>query len=164
MAEDADTCENTVFADCVSGNMRLGVKYPELKRQAGNNMSNTNFPTGDFLIKIKNAAMAKNKEVSFTADKQIVAIAQALKKMGYLDEVKKSGEKLEVTLTFKNKKPLMVNLKLVSKPGLRIYMGILEIEKKKGPTTYLISSPKGIVSSREARKLRIGGEVIAEIL
>ena len=108
--------------------------------------------------------MAKNKEVSFTADKQIVAIAQALKKMGYLDEVKKSGEKLEVTLTFKNKKPLMVNLKLVSKPGLRIYMGILEIEKKKGPTTYLISSPKGIVSSREARKLRIGGEVIAEIL
>ncbi len=124
----------------------------------------TNYSVGDFLIKVKNAAMARNKSLTVSSTKSIVAIAQSLKKLGYLDEVKKEKDTLGLTLTFKNKKPLLTDLKLVSKPGLRIYMKADEIEKKKGPSIYLISSPKGIISSREAIKDRIGGEVIAEIL
>ncbi|MGA2910356.1 MAG: 30S ribosomal protein S8 [Candidatus Microgenomates bacterium] len=126
-------------------------------------MVNTNYSVGDFLIRIKNAARAKNKTVTLTADKRIVAVAEALKKLGFLDSVKKEKESLTVSLTFKDKKPLLMNLKLVSKPGLRIYMNVTDIEKKKGPSNFLISTPKGVISSRLAIKERVGGEVIAEI-
>ena len=125
---------------------------------------NTNYPVGEFLIKLKNAAMAKNKLVTILANKEIVAITEALLKLGYLDEVKKDKTMLNVSLAFRFKKPVLMNLKLVSKPGLRVYMKVDEIEKKKGPSTYLISSPKGIISTRDAVKNRMGGEVIAEIL
>ena len=130
----------------------------------------TNYAVGDFLIKVKNASMAKNKEIKVDATKKIVALAEALKKMGYVDSVKKvsdpDGKKdgLVVGLTFKNKRPLLLDVKLVSKPGLRVYMSVAEIEKKKSPSLYLISSPKGLMSSNQAIKLRTGGEVIAEIL
>jgi len=123
----------------------------------------SNYSVGDFLIRIKNAAMAGNKSIEYRAEKQIVAIADALKKLGFLDTVKKEKGILSATLAFKNKKPVIMNIKLISKPGLRIYMGADEIDKKKGPSTYLITSPRGIISSKDAVKARIGGEVIAEI-
>lgn len=128
------------------------------------NFKTTNYNAGDFLIRIKNAAMAKNKEVTARADKKVVAIAEALKKIGYLDSVKKEGNVLTVGLTFKDKKPLLMNVTLVSKPGLRVYKSIAEIESKKSPATYLISTTKGVISTKEAVKSRVGGEVIAEIL
>lgn len=148
-------------ADFVLENMPLGEKSPGLERHHGKRM--VNYSIGDFLIKIKNASMAKNKELTVSSNKQIEAVALALKKLGYLDEVKKEKNMLNLSLTFKNKRPLLTNLKLVSKPGLRIYMGVTEIEKKKGPSTYLISTPIGIIASRQAVKERAGGEVIAEI-
>jgi len=107
--------------------------------------------------------MAKNKSLEYRSEKQIVAIAEALKKLGFLDEVKKEKEILKVSLAFKNKKPVIMNLKLISKPGLRIYMGVTEIEKKRGPSVYLISTPKGVISSLAAVKAGVGGEVIAKI-
>jgi small subunit ribosomal protein S8 len=128
------------------------------------NVSATNYPVGDFLIKLKNASMAGNKEVKVAASNKILAIAEALKKLGFLDGVKKEKDGIAVTLAFKNKKPLLMDVKLMSKPGLRIYMSADEIGKKKGPSIYLITSPAGIISSREAIKTRMGGEVIAEIL
>ena len=127
-------------------------------------VSATNYPVGDFLIKLKNASMAGNKEVRVVASGKILAIAEALKKLGFLDGVKKDKDGIAVSLAFKNKKPLLMDVKLMSKPGLRIYMGVDEIEKKKGPSIYLITSPNGIISSRQAVKNRCGGEVIAEIL
>lgn len=123
----------------------------------------TNFPVGDFLIKIKNSAMAGNKKVTYTANKQIVALAESLKKAGYLDEIKKENMILTLSLAFKDKKPLLMDLKLISKPGRRIYMEVDEIEAKRGPSQYIISTSKGIVVSRQAIKDRMGGEVIAEI-
>ncbi|MGA3291757.1 MAG: 30S ribosomal protein S8 [Candidatus Microgenomates bacterium] len=123
----------------------------------------TNYPVGDFLIRLKNAAMAGNKKVDASPDKQIKAIAEALKKMGYLDEVKSEKGTLTVSLTFKNKEPRLMNLKLVSKPGLRVYLGADELEEKKGPSVFLVSTPKGVISSLQAIKNRAGGEVIAEI-
>jgi small subunit ribosomal protein S8 len=128
-------------------------------------MKNTfsNYSVGDFLVRVKNAAMAGNKTVSYKAQKQIVAVAAALKKSGFLDEVKNEKGILRVSLTFKNKKAVMTDLKLVTKPGLRVYMGVAEIEKRRGPRIYIITTPKGIISSREAIKIRTGGEVIAEI-
>jgi small subunit ribosomal protein S8 len=122
-----------------------------------------NYPVGDFLIRIKNASMAKNKEVETKSNKQVLAIAKSLEKLGFLEEVKSADGVLKARLVFKHKRPLMINLKLVSKPGLRIYMTADELEKKKGPSIYLISTPLGIISARQAIKSRVGGEVIAEI-
>ncbi len=107
--------------------------------------------------------MAKSKTVETASNKKIKAVAESLKKLGYFDEVKKNKESLVISLAFKNRKPVIANLKLVSKPGLRIYLGTREIGKKKGPSLYLISTAKGILSSKEALKQNLGGEVIAEI-
>lgn len=123
----------------------------------------TTYSLGDFLIQVKNASMAKNKELTVSANKQIVAMAGCLKKLGYLDEVKKDGKNLKLTLAFRYKRPVLMNLKLVSKPGLRIYAKADEIVEKKGPSIFVISTPKGILSSKEAIKARLGGEVIAEL-
>jgi small subunit ribosomal protein S8 len=147
------------------------VKYPESERPVGKKMQKktmkylrkTNYQIGDFLIRLKNAAMAKNKSVSFASTNKIVALAEGLKKMGYISEVKKEKELVTVTLAYKNKLPLIQDVKLVSKPGLRVYKSVAEIQEKKSPSIYVISSPKGIVSTMEAVKLRMGGEIIAEI-
>ena len=122
-----------------------------------------NYPVGDFLIKVKNAAMAGNKKLTVSGNAQILAIAESLKKSGFLDEIQKEGKDLTLSLSFKDKQPLLMDIKLVSKPGRRIYFKADEIGAKRGPSQYLISTPKGIKSTREALKLRMGGEVIAEI-
>lgn len=128
-----------------------------------NKHSVTNYPVGDFLIRVKNAAMAKNKSLEVQNNKKALALSQCLKKMGYVEEITKKEDSLILNLTFKNKKPRLMDIKLVSKPGLRIYMEVKEIEAKKGPSPFIISSSKGIISSKEAVKSRHGGEVIAEI-
>ena len=123
----------------------------------------TNYSIGDFLIRIKNAGMAGNKEVSAVTNTKILALANTLKKMRILDTVAVKDGLITVTLAFQDKKPVLMDLRLVSKPGLRIYMTIADIEEKRGPSTYVISTPKGVLSSKDAKKARVGGEVIAEI-
>ncbi len=126
-------------------------------------LTRTNYSIGDFLIRIKNAGMAGNKEVVAVTNTKVVALANTLKKMRILDTVAVKDGLITVTLAFQDKKPVLMDLRLVSKPGLRIYMTIADIEAKRGPSTFVISTPKGVLSSKEAKKLRVGGEVIAEI-
>ncbi len=135
------------------------------ERLVGNTMknNNTNYQVGDFLITLKNAAMARNKTIEVARSKKISALAEALKKMGFLSEVKKEKDSIKISLAYKSKSPLLQNVKLVSKPGLRVYYSVDQIEAKKGPSTLVISTPKGILSAKEALKTRNGGEVIAEI-
>ena len=59
---------------------------------------------------------------------------------------------------------VLLDLKLVSTPGLRIYMGVEELEKIRKPSILILSTSKGVMSSREALKVRLGGEVIVEVL
>ena len=107
--------------------------------------------------------MAGNKEVVAVTNTKVAALANTLKKMRILDTVAVKDGLITVTLAFQDKKPVLMDLRLVSKPGLRIYMTISDIEAKRGPSTFVISTPKGVLSSKEAKKLRVGGEVIAEI-
>ncbi len=124
---------------------------------------NRNYFVGDFLIRVKNAARAKNKDIVFSESKYVFELAKALSRIGVVEEVKKIKEGITLSLTYKNKKPVLRDIKLVSKPGLRVYMGADEIGAKRGPSTFLISTPVGILSTKEALKKRVGGEVIAEI-
>lgn len=107
--------------------------------------------------------MAKNKEVVLKSTKLIKAAAASLKKAGYLEEVEVGKGILSTKLTFKKKEPLMLGIKVISTPGLRIYKGADELAKVKSPSIFLISTSKGVMTSREAIKARLGGEVIAEV-
>ncbi len=139
------------------------MKFPGLERLAGNNMSETNYPIGDFLIRIKNAAQAKNREVTVSATKKKVAIAKALEKAGFVEEIKSKDGILSLSVSFSHKSPILMDLRLVSKPGKRVYYKLSDIEAKRGPSTFLVSTPKGILTTKEAKKIGSGGEIIAEI-
>jgi small subunit ribosomal protein S8 len=152
-----------VFVDFVSGNMLIKVRSLVLKKQVGN-MAKTNYPVGDFLIRLKNAALARQREVEVNITKLIKAVAVVLKEEGYLESMKEKSGKLIVRLAYRRKKPVFINLKLVSKPGLRIYQSADDLASKKGPSFFVLSTPKGLMSSRQAIKKRLGGEVIVEVL
>jgi len=126
-------------------------------------MTNINYSIGDFLIRIKNTALARRKEMKVDNTKLIENVAKVLKKEGILTEVKKKDGKLVVKLAYRKKEPILIDLRLVSKPGLRIYMGADELSAIRKPSFLVLSTPKGIMTSREAIKQRIGGEVIVEI-
>ena len=127
-------------------------------------MTKVDYPVGDFLIRVKNVALAGHSEVITDNTKLVHSTALALKDMGYLKEVKVTEGKLNVTITKVSKKPLVTDIKLISKPGLRIYMGADEIEKRRSPSQLIVSTSKGVVSAKIAIKNKMGGEIIAEVL
>jgi small subunit ribosomal protein S8 len=121
------------------------------------------YPLGDFLVRIKNIALAKRRTVEADRTKLIATVADTLKRAGYLSEVEDKDNKIIVRLTYQRKAPRLVDLKLISKPGLRRYMTVQELENYKSPSVYIVSTPKGVMTSREAVRERAGGEVLAEI-
>lgn len=133
-----------------------------LERLAGNM---TNYPIGDFLIQIKNARLAERREVKTKTSKFIKAVADVLKKQGILNRVEQKDGNLEVELAYHKKEPVLLDLKLVSKPGLRKYMSIdnLKTRKRSKSTFLILSTPHGVMTSDEALKKGTGGEVLVEI-
>lgn len=123
-----------------------------------------NYTIGDFLIRIKNMALSGHKDVVLETSKLKYAVALVLKELGYLREVTVKNRQLTATLAYKKKKPVIMDLKLVSKPGLRVYMDAKTLAAKRGPSVYILSTSKGVKSSKKAIKQGIGGEVIAEAL
>lgn len=138
-------------------------KFLELERQVGNN-NMTNYQIGDFLIRLKNASMANIKEVVFPKTKLVLEVAKILKIEKFLDSVEEKDGNVIVKLSIFSKKPVLSNVTIISKPGLRIYMSADELEKIKTPDVYILTTPKGVLSGKMARKLRVGGEVIAKII
>ena len=127
-------------------------------------MTNVNFPVGDFLISFKNSVLARKSTMSCQNTKLIKSVAEALKEAGYITSVAEGDDNtLDIRIAYKSKKPLLMGLKIVSKPGLRIYKGAEEIKKIKGPSMFVVSTPKGILLSKKAIKLGVGGEVVAEV-
>lgn len=124
----------------------------------------TNYHVADFLIRLKNASMAGIKEVSMSTTNLINGVAKTLKNEKFLSEVIINDKKITVKLAIYNKKPVLAGVTIISRPGLRIYMGADEIESIKVPDIYIISTPKGVMSGKEAIKKRLGGEVIAKVI
>ena len=153
-----------MFVGFVLGWKLIKGRFRELERQAGDHMTMTNYPVGDFIIRIKNAALSRTKVITVDKTNLKQSVAEALKRLGFLERVEEKDGKLEVALMFKSKEPLLSNIKLVSKPGLRIYEEAGYFQKYKGPAAFIISTSRGILTSQEARKENVGGEVIAEIV
>ena len=122
-----------------------------------------NYPIGDFLIKLKNAALAGRSEVVMPYSKLVFKVAELLKKEKYLRDIKKNEGDLVVDLAYMKKQPVLVEMKLVSKPGRRVYKKVDQLKMLKGLSFYIISTPEGVMTSKEAIKKNLGGEVISEI-
>lgn len=125
-------------------------------------------PIADMLTRIRNANTAKHDTVDIPASKMKIAIAEILLNEGYIkkfDIVEDGNVKtIRVTLKYgkdKNEK-IISGLKRISKPGLRVYANREELPKVLGGLGIaIISTNKGVVTDKEARKLQVGGEVLA---
>ena len=126
-------------------------------------------PIADMLTRIRNANSAKHDTVDIPASNMKKAIAQILVDEGYIKAYKiidddKHGV-IRVTLKYgEGKSQVITGLRRVSKPGLRIYSNVEDMPKvMKGLGVAIISTSKGIMTDREARKQNVGGEVLAFI-
>lgn len=124
-------------------------------------------PIADMLTRIRNANSAKHETVDIPASNMKKAIAQILLDEGYIAgykviEDEKQGV-IRVTLKYgANKAQVITGLRRVSKPGLRIYSNVEDMPKvMKGLGIAIVSTSKGIMTDREARKQNVGGEVLA---
>ena len=125
-------------------------------------------PIADMLTRIRNANTAKHDTVDVPASKMKLAIADILLKEGYIAkyDVLEDGvfKTIRITLKYgadKNEK-IITGLKRISKPGLRIYAGSQEIPRVLGGLGIaILSTNQGVITDKEARKLQVGGEVLA---
>ena len=121
----------------------------------------------DMLTRIRNAIIAKHKEVSIPTSKTKVSIAEVLLNEGYISAYEVVGEGVEqsIHITLKygpNKMQTITGIRRISKPGLRIYTNGEDMPKvMKGLGIAILSTSKGIMTDKEARKANVGGEVLA---
>lgn len=126
-------------------------------------------PIADMLTRIRNALVARHEIVLIPTSNMKKAIAKILVAEGYVKnfDVTHEGTKSNIRLALKytpDKKSVITGLKRISKPGLRVYTGSDEIPRVLGGLgTAILSTSKGIMTDREARKQSIGGEVLAYI-
>jgi small subunit ribosomal protein S8 len=126
-------------------------------------------PVGDFLTVIRNASKAHKEKVTVPASKLTVKMAELLKTEGFVDNVKpfSEGKKAFVRIHLKyiqGKKPAIQGLRRVSKPGRRRYVGSEEIPRVQGGLgVAIVSTSKGILTDREARRTKIGGELLCTV-
>lgn len=128
-------------------------------------------PISDMLTRIRNAQAVSHKTVSFPFSKIKFDLAKILNQEGFVSSVSKEGRgsngKIEIVLKYKDSKslsPLIQELKRISKPGQRIYIGRKELGKflkERGIT--ILSTSQGLVTVREAKKKGLGGEVLCRI-
>lgn len=122
-------------------------------------------PVADMLTRIRNAQMATKVSVSMSSSKLKLAIAKVLKEEGYIDDfvVTANGVKPELDLVLKyyDGHPVIERIDRVSRPGLRVYKGKDDLPRvMNGLGVAIISTPKGVMTDRQARAGNMGGEII----
>jgi small subunit ribosomal protein S8 len=122
-------------------------------------------PIADLLTRIRNGQTARKTEVSTSSSKLKQAVLSVLKDEGYIADFRLDGEgpkpQLIIGLKYYEGRPVIDRLERVSRPGLRIYRGKDELPKVLGGMgTVIISTPKGVMTDRQARSIGQGGEVL----
>lgn len=125
-------------------------------------------PIADMLTRIRNAATAKHTRVLIPASKMKLAIARVLKEEGYVKDIEVLKDTpqgtIRLTLRYVDKKPVVTQLKRVSKPGLRVYTKKADIPLVRGGLgTAILSTPQGLMTGHRAYKEGLGGEVICYV-
>jgi small subunit ribosomal protein S8 len=127
-------------------------------------------PISDLLTRIRNAAKARHARVDVPASKLKVEVVRILKEEGYIQTYKlieesKSHKVLRVFLKYTpERRSVISDLRRVSRPGKRFYVGATEIRAIMGGLgTSILSTPRGVMSGRAARKAGVGGELLCEV-
>ena len=117
---------------------------------------------GDLLIRIKNGYMASRAEVRGSNSKLAWAICELLKQEGYISDCKIEDREIIITLRYTNRAAVLTDVKRVSKPSRRIYKPSKALPRVlNGMGMAIVSTPKGVMTDKEARKQGLGGEVMA---
>jgi len=128
-----------------------------------------NYPVADFVIRIKNAALARRKEVVLPYSKLNFGIGKVLVRIGFLENIKELEEDkkkaLKGTIKFEKRLPVLSQIEIISKPSLRVYGQANSIKnlEKKGRKTIVISTSQGVMTGKEAQKKGLGGELLFAI-
>ena len=125
-------------------------------------------PITDMLNRIKNAQAVGRPTAEVPFSNLKYGIAKILEKEGFIEKTEKKGKKvkksLEITLQYDGRTPAISGLRRVSKPGQRIYLPFKKIRPVKGGYGIaIISTPKGLMTGKAARKQKLGGEVLCEV-
>ena len=125
-------------------------------------------PIGDMIARIKNAQLRNHKKVQLPSSKFKVKIAEVLKNEGYIIDCKVSQESnkpyLEISLKYNSGNPVISLIQRVSKPGRRIFSRAESLPKiNNGLGIAIISTPKGVMTDIDARKQKVGGEIICKV-
>lgn len=126
-------------------------------------------PIADLLTRIKNGLRVRKKTITTPYSKIKVAILKILKEKDLIEDFKVSGEgvKKEFIINLKydeNGEPMIEDLRRISKPGRRIYLGYKDLKPLRGGFAFrIVSTNRGIMTDVEARKRKLGGEVICEV-
>lgn len=125
-------------------------------------------PIADMLTRIRNAQAAEKVSVTFPASRLKKAVAQVLKDEGYIEDTREQTVEgkpaLEVVLKYFEGEPVITEIRRVSKPGRRVYQGKDDLMRIAGGLgVAIVSTSKGIMSDRAARKAGIGGEILCAV-
>lgn len=128
-----------------------------------------NDPIADMLTRIRNAGMARRPDTTMPSSKILVAIALILKQEGYIQDFRVEERRPYPALTIAlkygpDRRHVIRELKRISKPGLRVYVGKDDLPKvRHGLGVAIVSTPQGVLAGHEARRRGIGGEVLCTI-
>lgn len=148
-------------AASVSGRWRAKEKYRGLRKRHGKMYIN-------FLTQLKNAQAVKKENIKTSYSKMKEKILEVLKDNNYIENFEKKGRGtkrvLDIKLKYNDGGGVIDGIKFVSKPSRRLYVGYKDIRfVKHGYGLLILSTPKGILTGKEARKMKVGGEALFEI-
>ncbi len=131
-------------------------------------MSNLSDPIADFLTRLRNAARSNRGDISVPFSRMKEELCRILKQEGYISSYEIDTESkpavIKISLKFVNRTPALTGLKRVSKPGLRKYVGSDDIPRVLGGMGIaILSTSRGILTGRQARRENVGGELLAVI-
>ncbi|PIR80029.1 MAG: 30S ribosomal protein S8 [Candidatus Levybacteria bacterium CG10_big_fil_rev_8_21_14_0_10_35_13] len=128
-----------------------------------------NYLVADFIIRIKNSAISKRKEVVLPFSNINREIGKVLVKEGFLEKVSEEnddGKKtLKAVIRYEKRIPVLTDVLIISKPSLRIYEPVKRLNeiKKRGKRKVVLSTSKGVMTAEEAQKKGVGGEILFSI-
>ena len=124
-------------------------------------------PIGDMLARIKNAQVRNHRKVSLPSSKFKAKIAEVLKSEGYIIDYKITDEKkpsIEINLKYNSGNPVINTIERISKPGRRIFSSASSLPKiNNGLGIAIVSTPQGVMTDVDARKKKLGGEIICKV-
>ena len=118
----------------------------------------------DLISRIRNGYRAGKRVLQANLTRPSLQVAKILVEEGYLEKIEESEGKLILSLKYNGKKPALMGIRRVSKPGARIYRGARELPRVFGALgKNILTTPKGIMIDKKARKENVGGEIIAQV-